>query len=915
MNAGDQIKHPQFGFGRVEFDKGPTVIARFRHGIEECEKSTLQEFLGPLRAVELREWHDPLHVITRLQAETIQSVNDAWGIFSLSRIALLPHQLWVCRRVLETWPARWLVADDVGLGKTIEAGLILWPLLANGTVRRLLIVCPAALVGQWQYRLRTMFDIRLAQYVTQADTSKTDFWGTHTQVVASLETLRLDKEGRQKERQERIFESHQWDLLIVDEAHHLNADEDSGPTLGYRFVKRLVELNFVASVVFFTGTPHRGKDFGFLSILSVLRPDMFSPSEPLSKQLPKLKEVMIRNNKQGVTDLKGNRLFHPPLVSSETFSYSEAEKRFYQMLTEFIVTGKAYASTLGATQGRAVMLVLIAIQKLASSSVAAISRSLRGRLSRIIRTRKALETLKAEIDDRSRDILTRYVNFEQTNNSDEINKLEEQMAELSAALQLMENEENRLHELVAAADEVGRETKIDKIVSIVKTRFEDRRVLFFTEYKATQSLLMSALIKAYGEGCVTFINGDGKAEDVFDISGQARTLVEDRSTATDKFNSGAVRFLISTEAGGEGIDLQEQCHTLIHVDLPWNPMRLHQRVGRLNRYGQSERVEVITLRNPDTVESLIWDKLNQKINSIMMAFGQVMDEPEDLLQLVLGMTSPSLFREMFAEGEAVPRESLSNWFDQKTASFGGQDAVETVKNLVGNCARFDFQQVSSQLPKLDLPALRPFLISMLSLNSRKVREDESGLSFKTPEGWLSEPGMRGSYENMIFDRQDRSKNALQRILGVGHKVINEALRQAKNLTESVAVLPSAHLDSPAFVFQIYDRVTGSAKPVKVSIAGVKRDANGEDVLLRDWEVLELLNGISVKALTRKQRIGVSGADVDTLLSHAERAVGFIEKKIDELALPFRLPAQELMAILWPSPPGVLRESEEGGEQG
>jgi len=913
VNTGDQIKHPQFGFGRVEFDKGPTVIARFRHGIEECEKGTLDEIAGPHRAVELRQWQDPLRVVTRLQAETIQSVNDTWGIFSLSRIALLPHQLWVCRRVLETWPARWLVADDVGLGKTIEAGLILWPLLANGTVKRLLIVCPAALVGQWQYRLRTMFDIRLAQYVTQADTSKTDFWGTHNQVVASLETLRLDKEGRQKERQERIFESHQWDLLIVDEAHHINADEDSGPTLGYRFVKRLIEQYLVASVVFFTGTPHRGKNFGFLSILSLLRPDIFSPTEPLSKQLPGLKEVMIRNNKQGVTDLKGNRLFQPPLVSSETFSYSEPEKRFYQMLTEFIVTGKAYASTLGATQEKAVMLVLIAIQKLASSSVAAISRSLRGRLSRIIRTRKALEIVKAEIDERSRDVLTRYVNFEQANNSDEINKLEEQMAELSATLQLMENEENRLQELVEAADEVVRETKIDKIVSIVKTRFEDRRVLFFTEYKATQSLLMSALTKAYGEGCVTFINGDGKAEDVLDTSGQARTLVEDRSTATDKFNSGTVRFLVSTEAGGEGIDLQEQCYTLIHADLPWNPMRLHQRVGRLNRYGQSKRVEVITLRNPDTVESLIWDRLNQKINSIMMAFGSVMDEPEDLLQLVLGMTSPSLFREIFSEGEAMSRESLGDWFDQKTASFGGKDAVETVKDLVGNCARFDFQQVSAQLPKLDLPDLRPFLVSMLTLNNRKVREDENGLFFKTPEGWLSVPGVRVSYENMIFDRQARSKDALQRILGVGHKVINEALKEAKNQTESVAVLSPALLDSPVFVFQIYDRVTGSAKPVKVSIVGVKRGANGEDFLLRDWELLELLNGISVKPSTRKQKISVSETDVKTILSHAELAVKIIEKKINDLTLPFTLPAQDLIAILWPSLPGMPQESEEGGE--
>lgn len=137
-----------------------------------------------------------------------------------------------------------------------------------------------------------------------------------------------------------------------------------------------------------------------------------------------------------------------------------------------------------------------------------------------------------------------------------------------------------------------------------------------------------------------------------------RTLRQTREAAADLFNEGRVRFLISTEAGGEGIDLQERCYSLVHVDLPWNPMRLHQRVGRLNRYGQKERVEVVTLRNPDTVESRIWDKLHSKINNIELAFGHVMDEPEDLLQMVLGMTSPSLFRELFVGAAQVPAESL-----------------------------------------------------------------------------------------------------------------------------------------------------------------------------------------------------------------------------------------------------------------
>ncbi|MEY6434180.1 SNF2-related protein [Thioalkalicoccus limnaeus] len=163
---------------------------------------------------------------------------------------------------------RLLIADDVGLSKTIEAGLILWPLLSSGKVRRLLILTPASLVEQWQYRLRTLFDIRLSMYRPEVDTPRADFWSTHNQVVASLPTLRSDRKGRH----DRILDAQPWDMLIVDEAHHLNADVETGKTQGYRFVERLVTEDRVQSCLFFTGTPHRGKPYGFWSLMRLLRP-------------------------------------------------------------------------------------------------------------------------------------------------------------------------------------------------------------------------------------------------------------------------------------------------------------------------------------------------------------------------------------------------------------------------------------------------------------------------------------------------------------------------------------------------------------------------------------------------------------------------------------------------------------------
>ena len=181
------------------------------------------------------------------------------GAYSLARASdLLPHQLWVCHRALRQWPIRLLIADDVGLGKTVEAGLILWPLLASGRVRRFLVLAPASLVEQWQYRLRTLFDIRMSMYRPEVDRPKADFWSTHNQVIASLQTMRMDRAGRH----ERLLDASAWDMLIVDEAHHLNADKQTGKTLGYEFVERLVEDQRLQSCLFFTGTPHRGKPYG-----------------------------------------------------------------------------------------------------------------------------------------------------------------------------------------------------------------------------------------------------------------------------------------------------------------------------------------------------------------------------------------------------------------------------------------------------------------------------------------------------------------------------------------------------------------------------------------------------------------------------------------------------------------------------
>ena len=888
INRDSAVRHPRFGRGQVVVNQSDSVVVRFEHGIEECLATSLELIDNLSERIAAGRLDPALKVVTRILAECIRSVNDAWGVFSRSRIALLPHQLWVCKRVLESWPTRWLVADDVGLGKTIEAGLILTPLLSSGRVRRLLILAPASLVEQWQVRLREMFDIRISIYIAAADKETSDFWNTQDRVIASAHTLRLDKGGRW----DRLLDAEPWDLVLVDEAHHMNVDEHDGRTLSYQLVERLQERDKVQSLVLFTGTPHRGKDIGFLSLLKLLRPQDFDPERPLEEQVEKLRTVMIRNNKQSVTDMSGEPLFTPVRSKRETYAYSPQEERFYEQLTRFIVTGKAYAARLGSQDRRTAMLVLITMQKLASSSVAAVRRALAGRISRL---RDAKAKLERTDEDLAR--LKELRTEDDPANQDEISRLEERVAENLRGVELNPNEIPALQELLEAANEVTDETKIGRILQVVDELFSGRSVLFFTEYKATQALLMSALNKHHGDGCVTFINGDGFIEGVEDADGNVSDRREDRHLAAARFNRGKVRFLVSTEAAGEGIDLQVHCSALIHVDLPWNPMRLHQRVGRLSRYGQTEPVEVVTVRNPDTVESRIWDLLDEKLARINLAFQGAMDDPEDIRQLVIGMASPpGMFTNVFANAApSLSGHSLREWFDTGTATFGGEDAVETVRSLVGHVARFDFGTVADQIPQVDLPDLVPFFKAVLAVRGRRPDQTaDRHLSFRPPDEWGDDFTISAvDRYDLLFAREPRPKDG-EDVAGVGLRVVDRAVLDAVNMPAAFGAIMG--LDAPIFVFAVRDRITGADGPIRTVIVGVQAGADGALTLFHDWELIQHLNPLADKPRSSVFVNSQPKCEVADLLVYARQ---YVESKIDALKIPFKLPIVEPLACLVP----------------
>lgn len=269
------ISHPKHGSGRVIYHNGDLVTVKFGGQVHQI----LQDELTPLpsveRALQSGQYDDSGEALIRASALAIRSVNDQWGVFSRSRVQLLPHQLWVCHKVNRSFPFRWMVADDVGLGKTIEAGLILMPLVARAQIRRLLILAPAKLVPQWQARMKQMFDIRLQVYDRAVDKGALDFWDTANMAVASIHTLRQEVSG-ERENDSNFLNADPWDMVVVDEAHHLNADEKMGETLSFQLLKTMEERHKIKSLLLFTGTPHRGKDYGFLSLMSLLDPEVLA---------------------------------------------------------------------------------------------------------------------------------------------------------------------------------------------------------------------------------------------------------------------------------------------------------------------------------------------------------------------------------------------------------------------------------------------------------------------------------------------------------------------------------------------------------------------------------------------------------------------------------------------------------------
>ncbi|MDT3425859.1 SNF2 family DNA or RNA helicase [Paenibacillus forsythiae] len=462
----------------------------------------------------------------------VESFEELQCMKHLASLSPLPHQLDTARKVLFDMSGRAILADEVGLGKTIEAGLVLKEYLVRGLVSKVLILVPASLVLQWVRELNTKFGI-------SAVAQKKAYSWDNDIVVASMDTAKRDPH------KERII-SGEYDMLIIDEAHKLKNKK----TTNYQFVQQLRKKY----CLLLTATPVQNDLGELFNLITLLKPGQlgnqgdFSANFVVDKRVAKneeqlrgeLSKVMIRNRRG-----EGPVTFTKRKVSNVPLTLSPEEQTLYDGVTAFV---KDQYQESG------------------------------GNLSSML----SLVTLQREVCSSRDAVFVTLVNL--------MKKLPEDSPR-----------RERMIELLQQIRMVKANTKAEKTISLINEVKE--KVIVFTEYRATQEYLLQ-YFREHDISAVPYSGGMNRGK---------------KDWMMDLFR-GRAQVMIATEAGGEGINLQF-CHHMVNFDLPWNPMRVEQRIGRVHRLGQQNDVVIYNLSTTGTIEEHILHLLHEKINLFETVIG------------------------------------------------------------------------------------------------------------------------------------------------------------------------------------------------------------------------------------------------------------------------------------------------------
>lgn len=625
MHSGARVIHkekPEYGFGQVKYEEldvlgEPRLHVSFEHLDHPLTLSPTDVTTVPTPTEDAAsgQWGALEEIKRRLCCGLIIGENNHTGAFLRTTVQPLPHQVALLDKVLSGNLLGHLFADDVGLGKTIEAGLLITATMCSKPQARVMVVCPAGLALQWQEEMDEHFSLYFEILGLNFAGDSSANWRNHRLIIAPIDRLK-------QERYTEMFRSVEpFDLVVCDEAHRLNAHRDRltkdlRKTRNYELFEAILQhraVDFVVEggaprsprLVFLTATPHQGDDLRFLYLLNLLRPELF-PIEGEDTSLlvaSRLKEVVTRTPKSEARDWNGNHLFKGHTVQTLEIAWSVNETATSRALTTYITKAVGASQSNAAARALVVVLVMHTFHKIAASSWRALGKTLSMRLAVLLGEDKDFGSALSSAEDGDDSGLA------------------------SAALDqaFYEEEPNALRDLIARIDSLEIDEKWEKCAELLKGLEQQElgcRVLFFTQFKETQRYIAENLAALFPDAGVEIINGD--------------VPLEERRSARHRFETKS-RFMVSTEAGGEGVNLHRACHIMISYDWPWNPMRLQQRIGRLDRYGQKHVVRVFNLRVPDSWDEKISTRINERLAIIQKTMGEVVAaDIEDYREMILG---------------------------------------------------------------------------------------------------------------------------------------------------------------------------------------------------------------------------------------------------------------------------------------
>jgi len=572
-----------------------------------------------------------------------------------SSLIPLPHQILVLEKVMQSNQNRFMLADEVGMGKTIETGLILKELKIRGDIKRILCIVPKSAMLQWQSELKEHFNEVFHLYDSEMITSMArtfaninadeefNFWTQHNQIIVSTDALKpLDKrQGWPKERvdeynkyrMQAVLEA-DFDLVIMDEAHKMGGATSTVS----RYILAQELCNSVPNVLLLTATPHRGKSDHFRRILQLLDSDAFA-----GEGLPDIEELepyVIRTEKRFAVDYEGKKLFNERRTNRfDVFldiNKHQKQMSLYNAVTDYVRKGFNSAKK---ASNPAKGLIMILFQRLVSSSTAAILSAMQGRLERLrLGEESSLDDYAHEVDH----------GFEE--NGDEID-FEGIFPSNTVGLA---NEEELLTQLIEQAIEcLKTETDaksgalLNKIQELKQVQInQELKILVFTEFRTTQKMLVD-FFKSKGF-IVNHIHGGQ------DLDERKRALAHFKNEA---------QILIATDAAGESLNMQF-CHIVFNYDLPWNPMMIEQRIGRVDRIGQKHPVQAFNMLTNNSVDLRVYEVMVEKLNNIIEQLG--IDKTSDVLDSTIDMKN-------------VNKLYLQSLLDPEKFEFSGERWLNDIK--------------------------------------------------------------------------------------------------------------------------------------------------------------------------------------------------------------------------------------------